>query len=59
MISLPGSAADLPQSRALKQGEERDILAMVRGEHIYLTRKEAFALAAQLVISLEVDDDRH
>lgn len=58
-MKLPGSAADLPKGKQVGDNEQyRPILAIVCGEKVFLTRKEAFALASQLVISLEVDDDR-
>lgn len=54
-MTIPGSAADLPNGKK-EVNEDECILALVKGEKITLTRKQAFALASQLIISLEVFD---
>lgn len=55
---IPGSAADAkPKSLRNDKEDEASILALVRGERVLFTRKEAYALASQLIISLEVDEN--
>ena len=52
----PGSAADPPKCKNETQvNQEETICALVKGEPMYFTRKEAFTLASMLIISLEVD----
>ena len=55
-MTIPGSAADPPKKYIegdVKQDET--ICALVKGEPMYFTRKEAFTLASMLIISLEVE----
>lgn len=55
---IPGSASDAkPKSQRREEEQESNILALVRGERVLFTRKEAYALASQLIISLEVDEN--
>lgn len=37
-----------------KENDDRDIIAIVHGEKMSFTRKEALSLASQLLISVEV-----
>ena len=56
---IPVSASDAkPKTQRKEEEQESNILALVRGERVLFTRKEAYALASQLIISLEVDENR-
>lgn len=55
---IPVSASDAkPKTQRKEEEQESNILALVRGERVLFTRKEAYALASQLIISLEVDEN--
>lgn len=55
-MSIPGSAADLPKEKTFTQSKQEEIIcALVKGNPMYFTRKEAFTLASMLLISLEVE----
>lgn len=52
---IPESASSIePKIKEPQETQEGNILALVKGEKVYFTRKEAFALASQLIICLEV-----
>ena len=59
-MKVPGSAADAkPITATNKEAFPREevILVLVKGDKVTLTRQEAYALASQLIISLEVDEN--
>lgn len=55
-MNVPGSAADEKPSAVARDQQGETILALVKGEMVPLTRKEAYALASQLIIALEVGE---